>query len=142
MRLLALLAAARALPDWSDETINTFIHCANESGPWSDDALARLVAQGPRFVVQERSTARWQAPVNASLEAKMLAAAQQIKRVAPEVQVLMYNPVFPNVLWYDYASRLEAEHPEYLIAWPNGTLFDHISEHFNSGAGQGEGGAP
>ena len=78
--LLALLAAARALPEWSDATLNTFVHCANQSGPWSDAALALLVAQGPRFVVQERATARWQAPVNASAEAKMRAAARQIKQ--------------------------------------------------------------
>ena len=76
--------------------------CANESGPWSDDALAQMVAQAPAFVVQERATARWQDPVNASAEEKMMAAATQIKQAFGSesgVEVYMYNPVFPLVTW-------------------------------------------
>ena len=57
--------------------------------------------------VQERATARWQPPVNASTEEKMLAAARQIKRAfrearghdASDVEIYMYNPVFPLVTW-------------------------------------------
>ena len=33
----------------------------------------------------------------------------------------MYNPVFPLVTWYEYGAAIEADHPEYLVRWPNGT---------------------
>ena len=53
---LALLhTVADALPVWTDERLNTYIHCANASGPWSADSLLSIKAQQPRFVVQERS---------------------------------------------------------------------------------------
>ena len=42
---LLLLAAPRpasALPRWSWDTMQTFFHCANESGAWTDAAAARI----------------------------------------------------------------------------------------------------
>ena len=39
----------------------------------------------------------------------MIAAARQIKSKNANVQVLMYNPVFPVVTWYDYGWKLVSD---------------------------------
>ena len=64
----ALLLGARALPFWSHERLNTYVHCANASGPWLAAALAAIGRQQPRFVVQERCTGRFADPPNASYQ--------------------------------------------------------------------------
>ena len=70
--------------------------------------------------MQERGTSKDTPPVNASAELKMAAAARQIKAVLPSVAVLMYNPVFPVVDWYDYARNVDQNHTAYLITDANG----------------------
>ena len=35
----------------------------------------------------------------------------------------MYNPVFPLVTAYSYAEAVEKNHSEWLLRWPNGTLW-------------------
>jgi hypothetical protein len=113
---VATVATVAALPVWSPERLNTYVHCANESGPWSDEALAALKKASPRFVVQERGTGRFFPPANASTEAKMLAAAKQIKAVNDSIEVYMYNPVFPVVDWYSYGAQADADRPTPTLA--------------------------
>jgi hypothetical protein len=50
--LAASIAAATALPQWSWDTIQTYVHCANYSGEWNDDALRAMAKQ--QFVVFEK----------------------------------------------------------------------------------------
>jgi hypothetical protein len=126
--LLLLATPAAALPTWTHERLNTYIHCANASGPWSAAALAAIVRQQPRFVVQERCTGRFAPPANASAEKKMTAAAQQIKAANGSIEVYMYNPTFPVVEWYDYGRAAEAQAAAGAaleLRWPNGSLYDY-----------------
>ena len=118
---------ARSMPVWTHERLNTYVHCANASGPWSAAALSAIGRQQPRFVVQERCTGRFAAPANASAESKMLAAAAQITAVNSSIEVYMYNPVFPVVGWYSWGSAADAAADAggaLEIRWPNGTLYD------------------
>jgi hypothetical protein len=124
LALLALLVCVTALPAWSWDTVQIYVHCCNQSGPWNEEALGKMKALGAglRFVVQERETSRFQAPVNRSAESKMIAAAKQVRKaLGNEIKVLMYNPTFPAVEWYDYARNVEAAHPDSLIHYANGT---------------------
>jgi hypothetical protein len=125
--LLAVVSAAHlAFPVWTEHRLNTYVHCANCSGPWSDAALAALRRLAPRFVVQERCTGRFAKPVNASAETKMVAAAKQIKAVNESIEVYMYNPVFPVVDWYNWgraADRAAAQGGDEEVRWPNSSLF-------------------
>ena len=126
MLLLAITSTAPAFPVWTPERLNTYVHCANCSGPWSDEALAALELQAPRFVVQERCTGRFAAPINASAEDKMVAAAKQIKAANSSIEVYMYNPVFPVVDWYDWgraADQAADGGGTEEVRWSNGTLF-------------------
>eukprot|EP01043_Picozoa_sp_COSAG02_P060825 COSAG02_NODE_8035_length_2738_cov_9.087769_2_plen_394_part_01 len=121
-----LLETVRSMPVWTYERVNTYVHCANASGPWSAAALAAIKRQQPRFVVQERCTSRFAAPVNASAESKMLAAAAQIAEVNASIEVYMYNPTFPVVDWYSWGSAADeaADAGGSLeIRWPNGSLY-------------------
>eukprot|EP01043_Picozoa_sp_COSAG02_P042686 COSAG02_NODE_3648_length_6426_cov_6.186054_4_plen_413_part_00 len=123
----ALHTAVLSMPVWTHERLNTYVHCANASGPWSAAALAAIKRQQPRFVVQERCTGRFAEPANASAESKMLAAAAQIQAVNSSIEVYMYNPTFPVVDWYSWGSAADAaaEAGESLeIRWPNGSLYD------------------
>jgi hypothetical protein len=72
--LLALLICVTALPNWNWDTVQIYVHCCNQSGPWNEEALGKMKALGAglRFVVQERPTARFQAPINRSAEKKRL----------------------------------------------------------------------
>ena len=56
--------------------------------------------------------------------ARMLAAAAQIKEVLPTTHVLMYNPIFPLVIDYSYAEAIAVDYPEFLLRWPNKTLWE------------------
>ena len=50
--LAFIVAPSTALPAWSWDTLQTYVHCANFSGEWNDQALA-VLAQQP-FVVFEK----------------------------------------------------------------------------------------
>ena len=47
----ASVAAAVTVPTFDWNTVNTYIHCANMSGGWSDDALAMMKKQNPKYIV-------------------------------------------------------------------------------------------
>ena len=55
---------ATALPPFSWDTVPTYIHCANISGPWNDKALERMTSKGVGFVVFEKVHGLLAAPIN------------------------------------------------------------------------------
>eukprot|EP01052_Picozoa_sp_SAG31_P057081 SAG31_NODE_16695_length_699_cov_1.203333_1_plen_118_part_01 len=81
----------QAMPRFSWDTIQTFSHCANSSGPLSPVALEYF--RNDSFVVIEKSQAISSAPVNRSAEMKMYAAAAQLKARSPGIQVYIYHAV-------------------------------------------------
>lgn len=54
--LLLSISGATALPRWSWDTVQTYVHCANRTGAlWSSEAVKVLALQN--FVVLRRITA-------------------------------------------------------------------------------------
>ena len=51
--IVACFPRVTALPSWSWDTVQTYVHCANLTGEWNDDAL-KVLAQQP-FVVFEKN---------------------------------------------------------------------------------------
>ena len=45
--LLLLVGSTTGLPRWSRDTVQIYVHCCNQSGPWSDAALDKFEALGP-----------------------------------------------------------------------------------------------
>ena len=43
--MLSFSSLALALPPWSWDTVQTYVHCANYTGEWNDDALAIMATQ-------------------------------------------------------------------------------------------------
>ena len=69
---LLIVASAASLPPWSWDTIQTYIHCANMSGPWEPWAAKKLAKAS--FVVFEKPHGVFYPPINTSAETKIAAA--------------------------------------------------------------------
>ena len=78
-----------SLPSWSWDTIQTYVHCANYSGEWNDDALAVLAAQP--FVVFEKYHKVFEEPVVDAAEAKIAESCRRVKALNPNTQCYMYT---------------------------------------------------
>ena len=110
--LLSLLhlTTLTALPKWSWSNIQTYIHCANVSGPWNSAAINRMV-QGA-FVVFEKDTGLFAPPMNTSAETKITAACAQVKAKDPSVDCYMYTESDWARTWYTLGHTFDA-HPEW-----------------------------
>jgi hypothetical protein len=60
--------------------MQTYIHCANMSGPWNDAAVAQLAKAS--FVVFEKVHGVFAPPANTSAETKIAAACKQVKEAS------------------------------------------------------------
>jgi len=89
LMLLLTLAVAEALPRWSWDTVQTYIHCANITGEWNGGALHRL-AQQP-FVVFEKNHKLFAPPMNTSGEAKIAESCRLVKQLSPTTDCYMYT---------------------------------------------------
>ena len=107
---LLLAGPASALPRWSWDTMQTYFHCANESGAWTDAAAARI-ARGA-FAVFEKTSGLFSAPLNTSAEEKIVAACRQVKAVDPGVDCYMYTESDWARTWYATGHEFDA-HPEW-----------------------------
>ena len=111
-----------ALPRFSWDTLNTFAHCSNHTGPLSDHALAAFGHH--RFVVVEKDQCFSCAPANHSAEQKMYAASRQLKAAIPGVETYVYTAVdvarrmYDGLLWFD-------SHPEAELHNDTGGLVTH-----------------
>ena len=52
--VVLFLQAVAALPPFQWDTVPTYVHCANMSGPWNAMALDRMTHKGVGFVVFEK----------------------------------------------------------------------------------------
>jgi hypothetical protein len=88
---LWIVAPSNALPPWSWDTVQTYVHCANYSGEWNDDAL-KVLAQQP-FVVFEKYHKAFEAEPYGILdnaEAKITESCRKIKALSPKTDCYMY----------------------------------------------------
>ena len=89
--LLALLATTVALPRWSWDTLQTYVHCANFSGEWNAAALAVLAKQP--FVVFEKYHKVFEAPAVDQAEAKIIESCRKVKALSADT---VTGPMFPS----------------------------------------------
>jgi hypothetical protein len=89
--LLAALCVgtADALPEWSWDTIQTYVHCANYTGEWNDVALAILAKQP--FVVFEKYHKAFAAPRFDGAEAKITESCRKVKAINPKTECYIYT---------------------------------------------------
>ena len=120
--LLGLGAAAAAPPTWSWSTIQSFILCANFSGPRSLAAATAMAASG--FTVLEKYQAL--AGDFADEEQKAVVAAQAIRAINPNAAVLYYAAVDLARTWYSWSRTLDAR-PECEAHNADGSLVAHPS---------------
>ena len=119
LMLLLTLAVAEALPRWSWDTVQTYIHCANITGEWNAGALHRL-AQQP-FVVFEKNHKLFAPPMNTSGEAKIAESCRLVKQLSPTTDCYMYteNDVART---YDSLGHWFEANPESALHCPAGQL--------------------
>ncbi|KAH8068189.1 hypothetical protein JL720_12281 [Aureococcus anophagefferens] len=86
--LATSLAVAGALPSWSWDTIQNYVHCANTTGEWNAGALATLASKP--FVVFEKNHKLTQAPVSDDAEGKIAASCAEVKKLSPTTDCYMY----------------------------------------------------
>ena len=122
---IAAAAAAPALPPWTWATTPTFVHCSNQSGPLNDDIIAMMATSS--FTVIEKYMCLQCAPVAHGGEAKVLAAAAQIRAVNPSAAIFFYFAVDYTRNWYTLGDYFDA-HPELEVHNADGTLATVRSE--------------
>eukprot|EP01047_Picozoa_sp_COSAG01_P008008 COSAG01_NODE_310_length_19129_cov_22.110615_12_plen_434_part_00 len=98
-RLLVAVAAAgtlqpqEALPPWSWDTVQTYIHCANTTGEWNPAALRRLASQ--QFVVFEKNHKLFYSgpdgQMNTSGETKIAESCRLVKQINNKTHCFMYT---------------------------------------------------
>jgi len=106
--LLALVSAARAMPPWSWDTLQTYVHCANLSGAWSDAAIARM-GRGA-FVVFEKNHALFAPPAGTGAEEKIAAACRAVRATSSSTHCYMYTESDWARTWFDLGRAFDA-HP-------------------------------
>ena len=95
--VLALGAAAAAplVPKWSWDHVQTYVHCANRTGPlWNEAALASMAQSA--FVVFEKNHGLFAHPKYTGAERKISAACGQVHGVP----CLMYTESDLARTWY------------------------------------------
>jgi hypothetical protein len=114
-----------ALPPWSWDTMQTYVHCANMSGPWAPWAAAQLAKAS--FVVLEKPHGVFSSPVNDSAETKIAAGCKQIKDAAEEAgkrtDCYMYTEVDWARTYYSLGHAVDADLEGLGMHYANGTAF-------------------
>ena len=87
--LLLGAGSVGALPSWSWDTIQTYVHCANFSGEWNAGAL-QVLAKQP-FVVFEKYHKAFEEPAFDAAEAKIAESCRKVKAINPQTQCYIYT---------------------------------------------------
>ena len=92
LTLTLLCTFATALPPWSWDTVQTYVHCANYSGEWNDEALAVLAKQ-PFVVFEKYHKAFEEKPYGIldNAEAKIAESCRKVKILNPATDCYMYT---------------------------------------------------
>jgi hypothetical protein len=94
-----------ALPRWSWDTLPTYFHCSNLSGPFSDDAITAIGRNS--FAVFEKMTGMFSPPEN-----KILSECARVKAVSPTTDCYMYTESDWARTWFTLGWEFDA-HPEW-----------------------------
>ena len=86
--MFLFLSLVNALPPWSWDTVQTYVHCANFSGEWNDEALAVLAKQP--FVVFEKYHKVFQEPKIDNAEEKITESCRKVKALNPKTDCYIY----------------------------------------------------
>lgn len=123
--LLLVRRVSALAPSWSWATVQSFVHCSNQSGPLSDEIVEMMAASS--FSVIEKYACLSCAPAGHGGEAKVLAAARQIRAVNPDASVFFYFAVDYTRNWYALGDWFDA-HPALEVHNADGTLATVKSE--------------
>jgi hypothetical protein len=119
------ISDVHALPPFSWDTIQTYIHCANMSGPWEPWAAKQLAKAS--FVVFEKPHGVFYPPVNTSAETKIAAACKQVKDAAKEAGTNTDCYIYTEVDWartyYSLGHAVDADLANLGMHYVNGTPF-------------------
>jgi hypothetical protein len=115
----AAAAAAPGLRPWSWDTMQTFVHCSNHSGPLNGEIVALMANSS--FTVIEKYQCLECAPNQTGAEEKVLAAAAQIRAADPTAPIFFYFAVDFTRRWYDLGVWFDA-HPELELHDADGSL--------------------
>lgn len=124
----AIATDSRSPFKWTTMRDMTYTFCYNASGPYRPDALA-VLARTKLFIhgMNERQT---EEPVFKQSEAKVIAAAAQLRAVNPEQQQFYTithtgtNALYASGDWFD-------AHPECLLRDANGSVVNHTAPKAN-----------
>ena len=104
--------------------MQTYIHCANMSGPWAPWAAQQLAKAA--FVVLEKPHGVFSPPVNDSAETKIAAGCKQIKDAAEQAGKRTDCYIYTEVDWartyYSLGHAVDAD-------------LAHLGMHYNNGSG-------
>jgi len=110
---------AISVAPWSWDTVSTFVHCSNMTGPLNDEIVALMARSS--FTVLEKYQCLFCAPNQTRGEEKVLAAASQIRAVNPKAPIIFYFAVDYTRLWYDLGVSFDAR-PELEVHNADGSL--------------------
>jgi hypothetical protein len=116
---VVLVTSGRAALTWSWDTVQTYVHCANKTGAWSDAALQAMSKS--QFVVLEKNSAEFSPPVIDGCEDKIVAACRQLKAVSPSTDCYMYTESDWARQYYSLGHNFTA-HPEWCLRQADGSL--------------------
>ena len=85
----SVATTATALPSWSWDTLQTYVHCANYSGEWNSGALAVLAKQP--FVVFEKYHKAFEEPQFDQAESKIIESCKKVKALNPKTDCYIYT---------------------------------------------------
>jgi hypothetical protein len=114
----------RALPRWSWDTVQTFMHCANVTGEWNDKALSAMARMS--YVTFESGHKMYADPIMDQEEAKITESCRLVKlRSNNQTTCLMYTEADWARRTYSLGHALDAEPSEelhcggVLQSWPH-----------------------
>ena len=124
--IFGLLPFVSALPPWSWDTIQSYIHCANYSGAWNEGALERLNTAS--FVVFEKAHGSLAEPLFDRAEEKIVDACRQVKETAKRRQTSTDCYMYAEVDWartfYSLGRVVERDLDSLAMHWPNQSLLE------------------
>ena len=106
-------------PTWSWDTLQTFVHCSNKSGPLNPQ-ITELMSNSS-FTVLEKYQCLDCAPERTGGEDKVLAAAAAIRALNPTAPVFFYFAIDYARTWYTLGGAFD-EQPNLEVHNADGTL--------------------